>query len=123
MRWVLVIGLLMLYSCGRRDSVPSGVFSPQKMERVLTDVLLAESFAESYLLIDTTRTRDASFTGELNKVLVIQKISEADFRRSLEFYKSRPDIFKVVIDSVNARAQRNRDHIYDEQKKKRLKVE
>jgi Domain of unknown function (DUF4296) len=112
-----------MMSCGNRDKVPDDVFGPEKMGKVLTDLLLAESFAEGYLLIDTTHTRDEAFTGELNKVLAIQKISPEEFRRSMNFYKSRPDLYKVIVDTAYNRAQRNRDHIYDEQKKLPLKVE
>jgi hypothetical protein len=112
-----------MMSCGNRDKVPADVFGQDKMGKVFTDILLAESFAEGYLLIDTTRTRDEAFTGELNKVLAIHKISQEEFQRSLSFYKSRPDLYKVIIDTAYNRAQRNRDHIYDEQKKLRLKVE
>jgi hypothetical protein len=123
MRWICIIVISILMSCGQRDKVPADVFGPDKMGKVLKDVLLAESFAEGYLLMDTTRTRDEVFSGELNKVLAIQKISPAEFRRSLNFYKSRPDLYKVLIDTAYNRAQRNRDHVYDEQKKQRLKVE
>lgn len=123
MRWVCSIIVVLLMSCGNREKIPADVFGKDKMGKVLADVLLAESFAEGYLLMDTTRTRDLVFSGELNKVLAIQKISPAEFRRSLNFYKSRPDIYKVVIDTAFNRAQRNRDHIYDEQKKQRLQPE
>lgn len=123
MRWFSFIMVGLLMSCGNRDKIPADVFGPDKMGKVLTDVLLAESFAEGYLLLDTTRTRDQVFSGELNKILAIQKISPAEFRRSLNFYKSRPDIYKVVIDTAYNRAQRNRDHIYDETKKQRIKAE
>ena len=112
-----------ILSCGSNDKLPKDVLEPRKMERVMTDILMAESFSESYLLLDTTKKRDDWFTGELNKVLAINHISQKQFRKSMDFYKSRPDIFKVIIDSINAKGQRNRDKIYDMQKKTRLKVE
>jgi hypothetical protein len=59
----------------------------------------------------------------LNKVLAVQDVTQDQVRKSLDFYKTRPDLFKVIIDSINARAQRNRDRIYDMEKKKRLNME
>jgi Domain of unknown function (DUF4296) len=123
MRVIALLFTFIILSCGSNDKVPKDVLEPQKMERVMTDILMAESFSESYLLLDTTKKRDEWFTGELNKVLAINQISQDQFRKSMDFYKSRPDIFKVIIDSINAKGQRNRDKIYDMQKRTRIKVE
>lgn len=123
MRVVALLLMFAIISCGSGDKVPKDVLDPRKMERVMTDILMAESFSESYLLLDTTKKRDEWFTGELNKVLAINHITQDQFRKSMDFYKSRPDIFKVIVDSINAKGQRNRDKIYDMQKKTRLKVE
>lgn len=123
MRLIILIMLISAFSCGRKDKVPEGVLEPAKMEKVMTDLLMSESFAESYLLIDTSKKRDEWFTGELNKVLAIQDVTQDQVRKSLDFYKTRPDLFKVIIDSINARAQRNRDKVYDMEKRKRIKVE
>ena len=123
MRLMALLLTMAIISCGSGEKVPKDVLEPRKMERVMTDILMAESFSESYLLLDTTKKRDEWFTGELNKVLAINHITQDQFRKSMNFYKSRPDIFKVIIDSINAKGQRNRDKIYDMQKKTRLKVE
>jgi hypothetical protein len=123
MRVMALLLIFAILSCGSNNRVPKDVLEPRKMERVMTDILMAESFSESYLLIDTTKQRDDWFTGELNKVLAINNITQDQFRKSMDFYKSRPDIFKVIIDSINARGQRNRDRIYDMQKKTRFKEE
>ena len=123
MRLIILILLIFAFSCGRKDKVPEGVLEPAKMEKVMTDLLMSESFAESYLLIDTSKKRDEWFTGELNKVLAVQDVTQDQVRKSLDFYKTRPDLFKVIIDSINARAQRNRDKVYDMEKRKRIKVE
>lgn len=123
MRLIVLILLVFAFSCGRKDEVPEGVLEPAKMEKVMTDLLMSESFAESYLLIDTSKKRDEWFSGELNKVLAIQDVTQDQVRKSINFYKTRPDLFKVIIDSINARAQRNRDKVYDMEKRKRIKVE
>ncbi|HEX5667825.1 MAG TPA: DUF4296 domain-containing protein [Chitinophagaceae bacterium] len=123
MRLIILILLIFAFSCGRKDKVPEGVLEPAKMEKVMTDLLMSESFTESYLLLDTSKKRDEWFTGELNKVLAIQDVTQDQIRKSLDFYRTRPDLFKVIVDSINARAQRNRDKVYDMEKRKRIKVE
>jgi hypothetical protein len=123
MRLTALVFLLLVFSCKSRDRVPEGVLGTREMEKVMTDVLMSESFAESYLLLDTTKKRDEWFTGELNKALAIQDVSQDQFRKSLDYYKTRPDLFKVIIDTINARALRNRDKVYDMKEKKRLKMD
>jgi hypothetical protein len=123
MRLTILILMIFVFSCSGKDKVPEGVLEPDKMEKVMTDLLMSESFAESYLLIDTSKKRDEWFTGELNKVLAVQDVTQDQVRKSLDFYKTRPDLFKVIIDSINARAQRNRDKIYDMEKRRAIKVE
>ena len=116
---VVLIWMTGIMACNR-DEIPADVLKPDRMEKVITDVLMAESFAESYLLIDTSKKRDQWFTGELNKVLAINKITQDQFRRSMDYYKTRPDLFKTMVDTINARALRNRDKVYDMQSKKRF---
>jgi hypothetical protein len=123
MKLIILVVLIFAFSCKGKDKVPEGVLEPAKMEKVMTDLLMSESFAESYLLIDTSKKRDEWFTGELNKVLAVQDVTQDQVRKSLDFYKTRPDLFKVIIDSINARAQRNRDRVYDMEKKKRLNMD
>lgn len=82
------------------------------MELVLTDVILAEAFAESYLSADTSKRLKQLYGQELDKVLAIHNISQKDFQASIQYYKSQPEEFKVVLDTVNARALRTKDQIF-----------
>jgi hypothetical protein len=119
---ILLLAMLFLFSCVI-DRVPKDVLDKEKMERVLTDMLMAESFTENYLLIDSAKTREAWFTDELNKVLDINDVSRDQFMRSLDYYKQRPDQFKVIVDSMFNRSQRNREKIFDINNKKRINYE
>jgi len=118
----VILAFVSAISCVSR-SLPDGVLGREKMENLMTDLLMAESFTENYLLIDSSKTRDEWFTEELNKVLDINDVTQEQFRRSLDYYKARPDQFKVIVDSMHNRAQRNREKIFDINKKKRLEYE
>jgi len=111
---------LILVSCTGRKRIPKGVLPPDKMEKVLYDVLLAEGYAESYLYADTTQTKEDWVIKEMDKVLAIHKVSQETFMKSYDFYKSRPDMLKVIADTMNAKSQRNREKIYDRTYRKKL---
>jgi len=103
--------IAVLAACGGQK-LPAGVLDKEQMELLLTDVILAEAFAESYLSADTTKRLKQLYTQELDKVLAIHKVSPKDFQASIQYYKLQPEQFKIVIDTVNARAMRAKDLIF-----------
>ncbi|MFN9782552.1 MAG: DUF4296 domain-containing protein [Sphingobacteriales bacterium] len=117
---ISVMIIAVLAACGGQK-LPAGVLDKEQMELVLTDVILAEAFAESYLSADTTKRLKQLYTQELDKVLAIHKVSPKDFQASIQYYKSQPEQFKVVIDTVNARAMRAKDLIFKQAMDKKPK--
>ena len=122
MRKVTISAMIIavLAACGGQK-LPAGVLDKERMELVLTDVILAEAFAESYLSADTTKRLKQLYTQELDKVLAIHKVSPKDFQASIQYYKSQPEQFKIVIDTVNARAMRAKDLIFKQAMDKKPK--
>ena len=110
---MLMILFLFMQSCTGRKSIPSDVLKPDKMSKVLYDVLVAEGYTESYLYKDSSRTKEDRMNEELDKVLAIHKVSQETFMKSYDFYKNRPDLFKVITDSLNEKSQRNRERVFD----------
>lgn len=122
MRKVTISAMIIavLAACGGQK-LPAGVLDKEQMELVLTDVILAEAFAESYLSADTSKRLKQLYTQELDKVLAIHKVSPKDFQASIQYYKSQPEQFKIVIDTVNARAMRAKDLIFKQAMDKKPK--
>lgn len=114
-RFMIMLGMFLLAACGGKDQLPEGVLGETRMRAVMKDVLLAESYAESLAMTDTVNTRDQIISKELSKVMAVHKISQNDFRRSLDFYKQRPDLFKVIIDSIQSEAKRNQERVFNAQ--------
>ena len=105
--------LFVMLSCTGRKHIPSGILKPDKMEKVLYDVIVAEGYAESYLFKDSSKTKVEWMNQEVDKVLAIHKVSQETFMKSYDFYKSRPDLFKPIADSMNEKSQRNRERVFD----------
>jgi len=77
--FLVLLLLLVLVSCTGRKRIPKGVLPPDKMEKVLYDVLLAEGYAESYLYADSSMSKEAWMNKEMDKVLAIHKVSQETF--------------------------------------------
>lgn len=120
-RWTIISFFCLLTAC--KSDLPKDVISVNTMQDVMTDMLLAEGFAENFLLLDTSKSRDYWYSQEYSKVMAIHKISQKDFRRSIQFYKTRPDLFKVIVDTVSQRGLRHRDRAYESMKNRKLKMD
>ena len=116
MKWIAVsclcVLLLMFYACSDGKKVPSDIIGQEKMGVILFELAMAEGYLESYPFRDTTINRDSMVRVEMDKVLAIHRVSQKEFRDSYKFYKSRPEIFKVMTDTVYYRAQRNPEKMY-----------
>jgi Domain of unknown function (DUF4296) len=107
---ILVIPMV-LCACSDVD-VTARVLNQDEMANVLNDIALAEGFVESYLYKDSTLNKDSATQAEVDKALQLRKVGTDLFVRSYRYYQSNPDLFKIVVDTANARASRNRDKSY-----------
>lgn len=92
------------------------ILKEKQMVHMINEMAMAESFAESYMFRDTLKSKDSILKIEIDKVLAINHITAEQFSESYQYYKKRPAVFKVLIDSANALALRNRELIYTKRK-------
>ena len=117
---ILFAGILAasLSACSRSRSIPRDVLGKEEMGRVLFDVGMAEGHAEVYLYRDSARDKDSLLRTELDRVLVIHGVGQEEFLRSYRFYKSRPTLFKEIVDTLQARSQRDQQKMYAPRQKR-----
>jgi len=109
-------GVLWISGCSR-NKIPSDIIQPHEMGNILFEISMAENFVNSYLAKDSSRNRASDIRQEYQKIFALHHITEEQFRKSYDFYRSNIDIFKTMMDSLNARAQRQRTDLFqpDEQ--------
>jgi len=112
--FVTIILSSFFLSCGY--SVPSDLLQPKEMEEVLMDMVVVDSYSDAVIGLNSRDKKTEWLSTEADKVLAIRKISKDKFLKSYDFYKGRPDLFKVIIDTLQNRTQRNKDKIYDAKK-------
>lgn len=110
---MLGILLVMGISCTDTTKIPSGILPKDKMESLLWDMMLADRYSAQFLLKDSA-TKDVKMeTLKLyEQVFQIHHITREEFVKNYKYYLNRPDISKVIFDSLSARGTRNRDTIY-----------
>ena len=111
---------ISIYGCSDKQSIPSKILPPGKMEKVLWDMIQAEKYASNYLKDSTKNNKLKTFT-LYEDIFMIHKITRQQFIESYKFYLTRPDITKVMFDSLATMAGHKREDVYKMQKRPEIK--
>ena len=112
-RSVTILFLLFISSCNTKKNIPSNVLRPEKMQAVLWDMIRADQLSQAIVLQDSTRKIQTENLKLYNKTFQVHKISNEEFRNSISFYQKRPDLMRVILDSIHAK--RSREHESNEE--------
>ncbi|MBX3254461.1 MAG: DUF4296 domain-containing protein [Chitinophagaceae bacterium] len=107
-----IIAVVLAVSCSSGKRIPDGIIKPDAMGNILFDAGMAEEFVMSYVAKDSAKNKDVELQKEYQKIYLLYNVTEEQFKKSYTFYKAHTDIFKVLMDSLNARAQRRRTEMY-----------
>ncbi len=111
-----IVFAVSMIACTNKNSTPSNVLSREDMEKVLWDMIQADRFSTQFLLRDSAHKNVKLETFKLyEEVFQLHHITREEFVKSFKFYLSRPDITKVMFDSLGVRANRERDTLYKHQ--------
>ena len=108
--FLFAIIIMCFYACSNNKD--GQLIGKNKMMDLITEVSLADAYAETYVLKDSSLKKDSVLQQELNAVYKINKITPEQFALSYKYYSSNPILFKEIIDSAHARAYRKKDRIY-----------
>lgn len=66
------------------------------------DLMRADAYISDFVMKDSTRNQKAETAVLYEQVFAIHSTTEDVFKRSLAFYQSRPDLLKVIADSLRS---------------------
>ena len=104
MRSILIYAAILIsgISCSKKNKIPEGVLKPEKMQVVLTDILIAEAYNSDRSIKDSSVKLPQENASAFLRVFQLHNITRNEFNRSYSFYLKRPDLFKVITDSISA---------------------
>lgn len=109
----LMMFSLCVFSCGNRDKVPANVLTKEKMEKILWDMIQADRFSAQFILKDSmTKNVHQETLKQYEKVFQVHNTSKDQFVKSYKYYLTRPDLIKIMVDSLAAKANRQRPDVY-----------
>lgn len=105
-----LIAIILFFSCSQKTKVPDAILPPDKMEKLLMDMLRADEIFNRRQ-VDSTLGLPLDRMTLYNSVLASHKTDEKTFKKSFTYYENRPDLLKTVLDSMYSQSHRNRDTI------------
>ncbi len=73
------------------------------------DIIGADVFTENFVKKDSLINASIENMQLQNKIFSMHKVSRADFYKSYEYYLSHTDLLQVILDSMVAKAERDRN--------------
>lgn len=87
-------------ACIQKNKVPKNILDQQGMTRVMWDLIKADEFAYNTAMKDSSFNKMQESVKLYEQVFRIHGTSKEKFEESLAFYQNRPDLLKVVMDSL-----------------------
>ena len=119
MRFFLFIILIISnFACIRDNKVPKDVIPQNQMRKIMWDLMRADAYVTDFVMKDSTRDKKTESAKLYEKIFDIHATSQEAFKKSLAFYQNRPDLFKVISDSL--RADEKKSQQYPDEKKPQI---
>jgi hypothetical protein len=103
--WVLAV---ILFSCSQKTKVPDTILPPEKMEKLLMDMLRTEELLNK-VQIDSTLKDSVTRFNLYQSVLAFHKTDKENFKKSFTYYENHPNLLKPILDSMYAQASKKTD--------------
>ena len=116
--FLFIILIISNFACIRDNKVPKDVIPQNQMRKIMWDLMRADAYVTDFIVKDSIRDKKAESAKLYEKIFEIHATTQETFKKSLAFYQSRPDLFKVVSDSL--RVDEKKSQQYPEEKKPQI---
>jgi len=119
MRFSLFIILIILtFGCIQDKKIPKDILPQNEMRKIMWDLMRADAYVSTFIMKDSTKNQKAESITLYEKIFDIHSTTRENFKKSLAFYESRPDLFKAISDSL--RSDERKVQQYPEERKPTL---
>jgi hypothetical protein len=103
MRFSLFIILIILtFGCIQDKKIPKDILPQNEMRKIMWDLMRADAYVSTFIMKDSTKNQKAESAILYEKIFDIHSTTRENFKKSLAFYESRPDLFKAISDSLRS---------------------
>lgn len=100
MRIISIICLLFIFIACSSSPVPKGVLPPEKMQKVVSDIIRIDEFINNFVVKDSTVDIKKKRSTLYEQVFKVNGTSRKEFYTSYTYYQQHPDLQKGLFDSL-----------------------
>jgi Domain of unknown function (DUF4296) len=98
---LLIVALSFMTGCGNKDAAPRGILSHKEMQAVVWDMMRTDQFLNDFVLNkDTSLVKKEESIKMYKQVLAIHGLTQEEFRKNMDYYRSHPSLMKAIMDSI-----------------------
>jgi len=97
-----ILVLLAIFSCSENDQ-KKNILPEKEMKEIMWDMMRADQYVAAFLLKDSTHNKKDQSIELYEQIFHIHKITREQFKTSFDYYSSRPDLLRPIIDSLAKR--------------------
>jgi hypothetical protein len=113
MRYLIFItGFFFIVGCNNKTSTPSGILGREKMQLVMWDMIRADVYTEQFIKKDSSKNIAIENLKLQNAIFSIHKVTRSQYYKSYDYYISHNDLIRVVLDSMSAKADREKFELF-----------
>jgi hypothetical protein len=104
---------LFMAACSNRTGIPSDILPPDSVRGILKDMIIAEHYSDQYISKDSlVPDKKKGRQQLLDAIFKLHHTTRQEFKKSLSFYESRPDMNKIIFDSLAVEANRRKTELF-----------
>ena len=115
---VLCISFLLFMQMSCNNGPSKAVIPIDSMKLIMWDMMKADEVFIRKLVADTNATKNKEDVKLYETVFRIHKISKDRFFESYRYYEAHPLLMKEIVDSIDAKSNRERIERYSGKRKK-----
>ena len=109
---LVICFVFLLLGCNDKDGIPSGILGKEKMRKVFWELIQQDVFVNQFVTKDSTKKPLQQSVLLQNKIFYLNHTTKEEFYRSYGYYKSHPELMKVILDSMSVTSERERNKLF-----------
>jgi len=98
----ILLAAVLFFSCSEKKR-DKDILPENKMREVMWDMIRADQYVSDFLVRGPGHNKKDESIKLYEEIFHIHKITREQFKKSLDYYSSQPDLFRPLIDSLAKR--------------------
>jgi hypothetical protein len=97
---LLIFSVLFLFYACSSSPVPRGILPPERMQKVVYDLIRVDEFINNFVVKDSTVDVKKKRSSLYEQAFKVNNTNKKEFYSSYKYYQQHPDIQRGLFDSL-----------------------